>query len=299
MDELKLRTGIGLGEKKLLLALLPALFVLVLILVPFGYSIYYSLTDRSLISRDINFVGLSNYIEYFSSGLFWHNFRITFTYIVLGLSAQFVLGFAIALALNQDTWLGKVLRPLLLFPLMISPIIGTLMWKLMMNPDYSVLNFILGPFGVAREFNWAGTAEYALLSAILIDIWMFTPFFAVIILAGLKGISPRILEAASVDGLSNWTIFKKITLPFLKPFIIICLVFRFIDSITQFDIIFGLTRGGPGSATMNFQVEAYTQAFSYYRLGYGSSIMLVIWAIVYIACFILVKYWHKSKESLR
>jgi multiple sugar transport system permease protein len=128
---------------------------------------------------------------------------------------------------------------------------------------------------------------------------MFTPFIAVIILAGLKGIPPRILEAASVDGLSKWTSLRKITLPLLMPYIIISLVFRFIDSIAQFDIIFGLTRGGPGSTLMNFQVEAYTQAFSYYKIGYGSSIMLVMWLIVYIVCFWLIKYWHVLRENLR
>jgi multiple sugar transport system permease protein len=288
-----------LSEKGPIFALLPALLVLVLILVPFGYSIYYSLTDKSLISRDVNFIGFSNYLKYFSSGLFWHNMKVTFSYCFLVLSIEFILGFIIAAALNRDTLLGKILRPFLLFPLMISPIIGTIMWKLMMNPEYSVLNYILSPFGISRGFNWAGTAEYALFSVVLIDVWMFTPFFAVIILAGLKGISPRILEAASVDGLSKWTSFTKITLPFLKPYIIICLVFRFIESIAQFDIIFGLTRGGPGSTTMNFQVEAYTQAFSYYNLGYGSSVMLVMWLIVFIVVNWLIKYWLKAKEQLR
>jgi multiple sugar transport system permease protein len=288
-----------LVEKGPIFVLLPALLVLILILVPFGYSIYFSFTDASLISRDVHFIGFNNYLQYFRSGLFWHNAKVTFSYCFLVLFFEFVLGFIIAFALNQDTWLGKVLRPFLLFPLMISPIIGTIMWKLMMNPEYSILNYILSPFGIQRKFNWAGTSSYALYSVVLIDVWMFTPFIAVIILAGLKGIPPKILEAASVDGLSKWTSFRKITLPLLMPYIIICLVFRFIDSIAQFDIVFGLTRGGPGSTLMNFQVEAYTQAFSYYRIGYGASIMLVMWLIVYIICFWLIKYWHVLRENLR
>ena len=288
-----------LVERGPIFALLPALLVLILILVPFGYSIYFSFTDASLISRDVNFIGFNNYLQYFGSGLFWHNAKVTFSYCFLVLFFEFALGLIIAFALNQDTWVGKALKPFLLFPLMISPIIGTIMWKLMMNPEYSVLNYILSPFGIPRKFVWAGSSSYALFSAVLIDVWMFTPFIAIIILAGLKGIPPRILEAASVDGLSKWTSFRKITLPLLMPYIIICLVFRFIDSIAQFDIIFGLTRGGPGSTLMNFQVEAYTQAFSFYKIGYGSSIMLVMWLIVYIVCFWLIKYWRVLRENLR
>jgi multiple sugar transport system permease protein len=280
-------------------AILPALLIVILILVPFGYSIYYSLTDASLIKKEVNFIGFGNYIEYFGKGLFWHNFKVTFSYTFLALFFEFLLGFIIAFTLNQDTLLGKVLRPFTLFPLMISPIIGTIMWKLMMNPEFSVLNFILGPFGVAEDFTWSANSSYALLSAVLIDVWMFTPFIAIIILAGLKGLPTRIIEAASVDGLSRFTFLRKIVFPLLMPYIVICLVFRFIDSIAQFDIIFGLTRGGPGSTLMVYQVEAYTQVFNYYKIGYGSSIMLIMWVIVFIVCNFLIKYWSKLRERLR
>jgi len=280
-------------------AILPALLIVILILVPFGYSIYYSLTDASLIKKDINFIGFGNYAEYFGEGLFWHNFKVTFSYTFLALFFEFLLGFIIAFTLNQDTWLGKVLRPFVLFPLMISPIIGTIMWKLMMNPEFSVLNFILGPFGVAKDFSWSANSNYALFSAVLIDVWMFTPFIAIIILAGLKGLPTRVIEAASVDGLSKFTFLRKIVFPLLMPFIVICLVFRFIDSIAQYDIVFGLTRGGPGDTLMVYQVEAYTQVFNYYKIGYGSAIMLVTWVIVFIVCNFLIKYWGKLRERLR
>jgi len=280
-------------EKGPIFAILPALLIVILILVPFGYSIYYSLTDASLIRTEVNFIGFNNYLKYFRSGLLWHNFKVTFSYTFLALIFEF------SFALNQDTLLGKVLRPLALFPLMISPIIGTIMWKLMMNPEFSVLNFILSPFGVTKDFSWAASSSSALYSAVLIDVWMFTPFIAIIVLAGLKGIPPRIIEAASVDGLNRFTVLRKITLPLLMPYIVICLVFRFIDSIAQFDIIFGLTRGGPGSTLMVYQVEAYTQVFNYYKIGYGSSIMLIMWLIVFIVCNFLIKYWNKLRERLR
>jgi multiple sugar transport system permease protein len=280
-------------------ALLPALLVVIFILVPFGYSIYFSLTDASLIEKDIHFIGFGNYIKYFGSGLFWHNFKVTFSYTFLAMFFEFLLGFIIAFALNQDTWLGRFLRPFTLFPLMISPIIGTIMWKLMMNPEFSVLNFILSPFGVAKDFSWSADTDYALFSAVLIDVWMFTPFIAIIILAGLKGMPPRVIEATRVDGLSRFTILRKIVFPLLMPYIVICLVFRFIDSIAQFDIIFGLTRGGPGDTLMVYQVEAYTQVFNYYKIGYGSAIMLVMWLIVFIVCNFLIKYWNSLRERLR
>jgi multiple sugar transport system permease protein len=288
-----------LAERGPILAILPSLLIVILILVPFVYSIYFSLTDASLIKKEVNFIGFDNYIKYFGSGLFWHNFKVTFSYTFLALFFEFLLGFIIAFTLNQDTWLGKVLRPFVLFPLMISPIIGTIMWKLMMNPEFSILNFLLSTFGVSKDFSWSANTGSALYSAVLIDVWMFTPFIAIIILAGLKGLPPRIIEAASVDGLSKFTFLRKIVFPLLMPYIVICFVFRFIDSIAQFDIIFGLTKGGPGNTLMVYQVEAYTQVFNYYKIGYGSSIMLVMWLIVFIVCNYLIKYWNSLRERLR
>ncbi|MHB8276277.1 MAG: carbohydrate ABC transporter permease [Candidatus Humimicrobiaceae bacterium] len=280
------------------LAFLPALLIVVLILIPFGYSIYYSFTNISLTSKTINFVGINNFKDYFTNGIFWHNTKVTFSYTFLSIFFEFLLGFLIANLLNQDTVLGKILQPFLLFPLMISPIIGTLMWKLMMNPEFSVLNFILKPFGIPEGFKWSANSSSALYSAVLVDVWMFTPFVAIIILAGLKGMPKKVFEAAQVDGLSRWQTFKKITLPLLLPYIIIALIFRFIDSIAQFDIIFGLTKGGPGDTLMNYQVQAYTISFSYFKIGYGSAIMLIMWIIVYIVSNYLVKYWHKLRSNL-
>jgi multiple sugar transport system permease protein len=281
-----------------LFALLPALLLVVFILVPFGYSIYYSLTNTALNKPTAKFVGFANYLQIFKSGIFWHATKVTFSYTFLALAIELSLGFIIATLLNYETWLGRILRPLLLFPLMISPIIGTLMWKLMMNPEYSILNYLLGPFGVDRYFKWSADSSSALMSAVLIDVWMFTPFIAIILLAGMRGMPRRVFEAAQIDGIGRWKVFKKITLPLLMPYIVIALIFRFIDTIAQFDIIFGLTKGGPGDTLMNYQVQAYTTGFSYFKIGQGSAMMLLMWLLVFVTSNFLVNYWHKVRSRI-
>jgi multiple sugar transport system permease protein len=279
------------------LLVLPALALTLPVLYPFIESIYYSMTNYSLTSPVKRFVWFDNYLWLFSSPEFWNSVRVSFEYTICSVGIELLLGLTIALLLNQETFLAKVLRPLLLMPLMIAPIIGTLMWKLMMSPEYGVLNYFLSFIGM-RDFQWASAANSAMFSVVLIDVWMFTPFIALLLLAGLRSMPAPPFEAAMVDGASKWFTFKTLTLPMLMPFIIVAVVFRVIDSLRQFDIIFGLTKGGPGSTLMNFQVSAYTTSFTYTQIADGSTLMMVNWVIIYIISMFLVKFWRKSQDRL-
>ncbi len=255
------------------------------------------MTTYSLTNPIKNFIWFENYQWLFTSPEFWNSVRVSFVYTITAVGIELLLGLLIAVLLNQEILLAKILRPMLLLPLMIAPIIGTLMWKLMMSPEYGVLNYFLSFFG-ARDFQWASALNTAMFSVVLIDVWMFTPFIALLLLAGLRSMPAPPFEAAMVDGASKWFIFKNLTIPMLMPFMIIAVVFRFIDSLRQFDIIFGMTKGGPGATLMNFQVSAYTNAFTYTRVADGSAIMLINWLIIYFISMFLVKFWRKSQDRL-
>ena len=276
---------------------LPALALTLPVLYPFIQSIYYSMTTYSLTSPIKNFIWFENYIWLFTSAEFWNSVKVSFVYTVSAVGIELILGLIIAILLNQETFLAKIFRPLLLLPLMIAPIIGTLMWKLMMSPEFGVLNYFLSYIGM-RDFQWASAANSAMFSVVMIDVWMFTPFIALLLLAGLRSMPAPPFEAAMVDGASRWFTFKTLTLPMLMPFIIVSVVFRLIDSLRQFDIIFGLTKGGPGSILMNFQVSAYTTAFTYTKVADGSALMIVNWVIIYVISMFLVKFWRKSQDRL-
>ncbi|MGD1974884.1 MAG: sugar ABC transporter permease, partial [Desulfobacterales bacterium] len=270
---------------------LPALALTLPVLYPFIQSIYYSMTTYSLTSPVKNFIWFENYIWLFTSAEFWNSVKVSFVYTISAVGIELILGLIIAMLLNQETFLAKIFRPLLLLPLMIAPIIGTLMWKLMMSPEFGVLNYFLSFIGM-RDFQWASAANSAMFSVVMIDVWMFTPFIALLLLAGLRSMPAPPFEAAMVDGASRWFTFKTLTLPMLMPFIIVSVVFRLIDSLRQFDIIFGLTKGGPGATLMNFQVSAYTTAFTYTKVADGSALMIVNWVIIYVISMFLVKFWR-------
>lgn len=279
------------------LIILPALALTLPVLYPFGQSIYYSLTNYSLTNPNLKFVGFDNYVWQFTSPDFWNSVKVTFIYTFSAVGIEVLLGLVIALLLNQETFLARIFRPLLLLPLMIAPIIGTLMWKLMMSPEFGVLNYFLSFFG-ARHFQWAASANSAMFSVVLIDVWMFTPFVALLLLAGLRSLPAAPFEAAMVDGASKWFTFKTLTLPMLTPFILVSVVFRLIDSLRQFDIIFGMTKGGPGSTLMNFQVSAYTNTFTYTSVADGTTVMVVNWVIIYSISMFLVMFWRKSQARV-
>lgn len=279
------------------LLVLPALALTLPVLVPFFQSIYYSMTTYSLTNPIKNFIWFENYQWLFTSPEFWNSIRVSFVYTFFAVGTELLLGLLIAVLLNQETFLARILRPLLLMPLMIAPIIGTLIWKLMMSPEFGVLNYFLSFFG-ARDFQWASASGSAMFSVVLIDVWMFTPFIALLLLAGLRSMPAPPFEAAMVDGASRWFIFKNLTIPMLMPFIIVAAVFRIIDSLRQFDIIFGMTKGGPGSTLMNFQVSAYTNAFTYTRVADGAAIMLINWLLIYFISMFLVKFWRRSQDRL-
>ena len=279
------------------LILSPALVITGAVLIPFFLSIYYSLTNYRFTKPNYSFIGLDNYIFILTSPDFWNSVKVTFFYAIVAVGIETILGIVTAFLLNTKTIMARIFRPFLLMPLMIAPLITTLIWKLMMSPEFGVLNYFLSFFGY-RNFPWATSPDTAMFTVLLIEIWTFTPFIALLVLAGLRSLPREPFEAANVDGASRWFIFWNITLPLLTPYIVIAVIFRLIDSLRQFDIIFGMTKGGPGDTLMNFQVSAYTTTFTYGKPALGLAYIIVNWIIIFAISFFLVNYWQKTQKQI-
>lgn len=281
------------------LIILPALLLTIGILIPFGTGVVWSFTDYNLMRPDYKFVGLQNYFRMIRSEQFWNAIRVSSTYVFFAVGAELILGVGVGLLLNRDNMVTKVLRPLLILPLLIAPVIAVLMWRLMMSTQFGVLNFFLSLINPElKNFPWAGVARYAMFTVVLIDIWIFTPFIALLVLAGLRSLPRAPFEAAQVDGASKWYTFRTQTVPMLTPYVTIALIFRLIDSFRIFDIPFALTKGGPGDSLMTLQVTAYTQSFTYLNIGRGAAYMFLTWIIIYLVSKFLVNHWMKWRTKL-
>ncbi len=280
------------------LLLTSALLLTIGILYPFALAVYYSLTNYNLELPYLQkFVGLRNFGYIFTNADFWHATGVTFAYAAFAVIAQLLLGLGAALLLDRETIVSKVLRPVMVLPLMIAPVLGTLIWRLMMSPSFGVANWLLTPFG-GRNFPWGDSPNTALFTVVLIDTWIYTPFMALLLLSGLRSVDPTLYEAAEVDGARWASSFRHVTLPIITPFIIVSVLFRLVDSLRAFDIIFALGKGGPGNTLWNYQISAYYQTITFSNVGLGSAYMVVNWVIIYIISQGLSAWWTKSRRRL-
>ena len=274
---------------------LPALLVCVGILIPFFTAVYYSLQRYNLKMPHMKgFIWFDNYVNIFTDPSFWNTIRVSLTYTFFTIIIELLLGLGIALLLAKRTWLNNVLGVLLVLPLMIAPALASLIWRLLINPNFGVVNYILSFLGL-EDFTWASHPDTVLFTLIMVDVWVFTPFIMILLLAGLRSLPRQPFEAAELDVVPEYYKFFRITLPMLFPFILTASLFRLLESIQQFDIIYALSQGGPGESSMVFQVSAYLQTFQYTNIGKAAAMMVVLWAICYFLCHIFVQQSHKLK----
>ena len=278
---------------------LPALLVCIGILIPFVTAVYYSMMRFRLnLPMMKGFIWFGNYQAFLSDSEFWNTVRVSLIYTVATVGVQLVLGLCIALLLQQRSRLHDLMSVLLILPLMVAPAIASLMWKLMTNPGFGVLNWLLGQVGI-HDFGWSSRPESAMFTVVLVDTWVYTPFITVLLLAGLRALPRQPFEAAELDGVPATFVFFRITLPMLLPYILTAGMFRMLDSIQQFDIIYSMTQGGPGNALTVFQVQAYLEAFSFSNIGKSAALVLVLWAITYALSTLFIKNWLKLRQKAR
>ncbi len=261
---------------------LPAMLLTIGILYPFVQGVIYSLQNFKATRPNPEFIGLANYQRILTDDKFWESVLVTAQFAIGATLVETILGVGVALLLVRSTRISSVLERFLILPLMVAPIIATIMWRLMMQPSVGILNYILRPFGLGN-MAWTDTPTMAMFSVILIDVWIYTPFVALLVLAGLRSLPSAPYEAAAVEGARFWFTFRSLTLPMLWPYILVAVIFRFMDSIKVFDIIFALTGGGPGNATMALQIRAYQEAIPFSNFSIGTTYMVILWVIVYLA----------------
>ncbi|MCQ0987894.1 carbohydrate ABC transporter permease [Jiella marina] len=275
---------------------LPALLVTIWILIPFFTAVYYSMMRYRLSLPHLKgFVWFDNYLQFLTDARFWYTVQVSLTYTVLTVVIELVLGLGIAILLQRSTRFNNLAAMLLLLPLMVAPALAALMWKLMTNPNFGILNYFVSLIGFS-DFRWASDPSSALFTVILVDVWVYTPFIMVLLLAGLRSLPKQPFEAAALDGVPKTFVFFRITLPMLMPYILTASLFRMLESIQQFDIIYAMTQGGPGNTLTVFQVESYLQFFQFTNVGRSAALLMVLWAITFFLSNVFVKNWLRLRE---
>lgn len=267
----------------------PSLIITIGIMVPFVMAIWYSFTNYSFQFPTHRFVGLDNWVNMLTSREFWNALTVSLLYGLFSTAIEILLGLGIALLLNSlNNWLSKVLRVLLVFPLMVAPVTATIVWQLMLNSSVGIVEKLFNIFGV-YNFPWASAPGTALMTVVMIDVWINTSFVILLVLAGLQSLPKSPFESAKIDGGSAWFNFKNLTLPMLKPSLYIALLFRLMAALQEYAVIFALTKGGPGDTLMSLSLTSYQKGFKFQKFGSAISFILVLWLIINVMAKFIVK----------
>ncbi len=280
------------------LLLAPALVLLAGMIYPFALGLYYSFTSYWLqYPNRFRFIWFDNYVNLVTEPLFLSSLEFTLGFTLAAVVIQVGLGLAVALLLHGRIPGRSVIRALMLLPLMMPPVITALMWKIMMaSTNAGILNHMLSFIGVG-PINWFGSTDGAVASILIIDTWGNLPFVALILLGGLQALPNEPYEAARVDGAGALAVLRYVTLPLLSPFIVLVVLFRTMDSLRIFDVIYATTLGGPNDATTNLHIMAYQYSFQWFQMGKGMAQAIVLLLLVVICSYLLMRLWNRASES--
>ena len=276
---------------------LPAVIVLLLLTIyPFIYLVYVSLHIWP-ISPNLPkiFLGFGQFTYLFSDPAFIESMQVTISLTVVGVSLQISLGTLLAILLSTKTKFINYFTLPFMIPVFIAPVVVGLIWKFMFNYDLGILNYLLNVIGL-ESINWLGTTTTAFWSVILVDTWQWTPFTTLIIKAGLDSVDPTPQEAAYVDGATRFQIFRYVTFPTIAPIFTVALLFRTLDAFKAFDIIYVVTRGGPGGSTYVLGYNIWKTAFYQNQLGLSAAMSVIMIIIATIFALILVKIMKGQME---
>lgn len=253
---------------------------------PLLYSFWLSLTDRTITRPATSFVGLEQYGSLIGNGGYGVAMRNTVVFVVFAVLLELVLGLALALALQRQRWARDATRAFLLTPMFVTPIAVGLMFRFLLNQQLGPIPAVLNAIGI--DIDFFGT-RLALPTIVLIDVWQWTPFMVLLLLAGLESLPRQPFEAARVDGASWWLTFTRVTLPMLKPVIAIAVLLRALDAFKVFEYVFATTRGGPGNATDTLQFLIYRTGFQFFRLAEAAAMGFVLVALVFALVTLLYR----------
>ena len=284
------------GEALLLVG--PAVLYLI------AFSVYPLVTSliRSFESYDPrttswSWIGLANYRQLFSDPEFWHTVEHTFVFTFGAVAIQVVLGTALALFFNQKLRGATLVRGILILPMLLTPIVVGLMWRALLNPNWGMLNWIANELGF-HNVQWLSDPGTALRTLILVDTWQWTPFVFVVVFARLQALPVDVFEAGEVDGATWFKRLRYLTLPLLMPAIAFAAIFRGIDAFRTFDLVYGLTNGGPVRSTSTLSFQAFQNGFQYFHYGYASAIAYVMVIVAIVGVTVMLRFVRVRREDI-
>jgi multiple sugar transport system permease protein len=272
------------------LFILPTIaFLIVFNIFPLIYSLGFSFTAyRASVNKPAVFIGLLNYRELLSDPGIWANFTITAQYVIVSVGGQMIVGFGLALLLNRPFPLKGLVTTLLLLPMMLSPAVVGLFWKLLYDPSWGPMNYALG----IGKFEWLTHPTNALFAVAITDIWMWAPFVMLLSLAGLSAVPKHLYEAAAIDRAGWWYTFRRITLPLVAPLLLIALIFRTMEAFKAFDLPFIMST----ASVETVAIRLYQMAFQGWDTGRASALAYIVLIIVLAITNLYVKYLNQVKE---
>lgn len=281
--------------------LTPALLILAgTTLYPFIYSFITSFRVWKLTRSPApgEFVGFDNYIRAFSDAGFWNSVWVTIVFTVISVVLSMVIGLAIAIILERATKLNILVKSLLIFPFAMAPALKGYSFRFMLNPDYGIIDAIIDTvFPFMADVVWLGEPYWAIFWLAMTEIWGWAPYIALVFIGALGALPRETLNAARVDGASTFQVFWYITLPQLKPIIIMVALLKTIFSVKMFDQAVTLTGGGPGRSTETLNYYVYNQGFKFYDMGYASALAYILVTTMFIFAFLYVRFLMKGEES--
>ncbi len=285
-QQLRHWAGADRGLSWLLLA--PALIVIFGVFVyPLAYSLWMSLQAYNIVTP-ARFIGLRNYQRILSDETFWHSALVTFQFAIPTFAIEVVLGFGMALCLELHTRGSGLMRSIILIPLLLTPVVEALNWRVMLNYDFGVVNWLIGLVGISKV-NWVNDAQLAMPALIVLEVWRVVGFEVLVFSAGLAALPREPFESAQIDGASSWQQLVHLTLPMLMPLFVVVALFRSYELLRVFDIVYGLTGGGPGRATETLSFHIFNQMIAGFQVGYASAAAYVLFAISLILVAVIIK----------
>ena len=257
---------------------------------PLVYSIVISLFNWNLVKPDTKwqFVGLRNYVNILKNPEYISALKVTLIYVIVVVAVEVVLGVLLALLAFQKVFGTRILRTVVISAMVISPVIVGTAWRLMYNPGYGLINYFLDRIGIGG-YGFLADAKTVIPAIMVADVWEWTPLVFLICLSGLQSVSQDALEAASIDGANAIQRFFYITLPALRPSIILAVLMRTMDAFKQYDLIYAMTAGGPGTASQNVNILMYNTAFQYFNVSKGAAMGVLSVILINIVAMFLLK----------
>lgn len=275
----------------------PTFIVLTAIsMLPLLYNVYISLHGFRLAvpGSEHIFVGLSNYRRIFTDEEFWHSMAVTFKFVAYATLIELVLGFIVALVLNSITRGRRLLTSLVMIPMMVAPLVVGLMFSFTLNPQFGLYTYLVDRFGLSLPQAPLSTGSTAHMVMTITDVWEWTPFVVLMILAALQAVPAEPIEAAMIDGASDLQVLRYVTLPLIKPVVVVTVVLRAIEAFKEFDKPYILTGGGPGAATEVIDMFTYRAAFVNFNFSYAAALSIVLFIVLLAAG---VGYWRLVMEG--